>query len=231
MDALEGLKPKQQNDPSIVLFVGLYLLLLAFFVLLNVMSTIDQQRVRMVIDSLSATFRSDFGPLASKPVYSSASEAPLVSNQFLSDIEQLLENAMPVDQVDVLVYGDMLEILLEADTLFIPGNAEIRPEHADLVRRLQEAAVSGLAGLGYNVGILMSSPPVSRHTLAAGQTLEMARAGTLARRMVEYGARPSTIYTAIETAKPGQLRLLFRIIGEGDGEILFRQSADTDKGG
>ncbi|MGB1547698.1 MAG: flagellar motor protein MotB [Alphaproteobacteria bacterium] len=225
MDGLEGTKNKQQNDPSVVLFVGLYLLLLAFFVLLNVISTLDEQRVKQVLDSVTATFRSDFGPLTSRPVYSSDSDAPLVSNRFLSDVEQLFENAMPVDQVDILIHGSLLEVVLKADTLFVPGEADILPEYAPLFEKLQKVTELGPSDDRYSIGIVMGSPPITQERLAKGETLEMARAGSIARRMRNQGTPASSIYTGIAHDDPKLLRLLFRVIsGNAEGEVLFRDA-------
>ncbi len=224
MDALEGIEKKEQNDPSVVLFVGLYLLLLAFFVLLNVISTLDEQRTKSVLDSLTATFRSDFGPLSSRPVYSSDAEAPLVSNRFLSDIEQLFENAMPVAQVDILIHGNLLEIIFVADEMFVPEKADVRPEYEDLFGKLREIMKFGPSGLRYDMGIVIDAPPVTQQTPGSRQSLEMARVGTFARRMVALGTEPANIYTGIDHGHPGRLRLLFRIRAEGDDAILFRKS-------
>jgi len=224
MDALEGMEKKEQNDPSVVLFVGLYLLLLAFFVLLNVISTLDEQRVKMVLDSVTATFRSDFGPLSSRPVYSSDTDAPLVSNQFLSEVERLFENAMPVAQVDIVLYGGLLEVVVKSDEIFVPGKADIRPEHAELFMKLQKVTEHGPSGDRYSIGIVMGSPPISQKRLAAGETLEMARAGTIARLMRGRGTPSAGIYTGIAHDDPELLRLFFRVSTEGNDEVLFRET-------
>lgn len=225
MSALEEAVEKEEpKDPSVVLFVGLYLLLLAFFVLLNVISTLDAQRTKSVLDSLTATFRSDFGPLSARPVYSSDIEAPLVSNRLMSDVEQLFENAMPISQVDILLHGNLLEVILVADEMFVPGQADVRPEYEGLFSRLHEIMLSGPASLRYDMGIVIDSPPISEKTLAAGQTLEMARVGGFARRMAAQGADPVYMYAGIDYSTPGRFRLLFHIRGENNDEILFRKS-------
>ncbi|MCE2510735.1 MAG: hypothetical protein J4G10_07150 [Alphaproteobacteria bacterium] len=224
MDAFEEIEKKEQNDPSVVLFVGLYLLLLAFFVLLNVISTLDEQRVKQVLDSVTATFRSDFGPLTARPVYSSDSDAPLVSNRFLSDVEQLFENAMPVAQVDILIRGNLLEVIVKADEVFVPSEADIRPEHAELFEKIQKITEYGPSGERYSIGIVMGSPPISQKRLADGETLEMARAGSIARRMRGHGTPAANIYTGIAHDKPELLRLLFRVSGESNDEVLFGET-------
>jgi len=224
MDAFEDLEIKEQNDPSVVLFVGLYLLLLAFFVLLNVISTLDEQRAKTVLDSLTATFSSDFGPLSSRPVYSSDVEAPLVSNRFLSDVEQLFENAMPVAQFDILVHGNLLEVLLVADEIFVPGKVDIRPEYEALFFKLQDILTFGPAGLRYDMGIMIDGPSMLRKNAASGQTMEMARVGSIARRMVALGTVPAYLYAGIDDSNLGRLRLLFRVRSENGDEVLFRKS-------
>lgn len=224
MDALEGIEKKERNDPSVVLFVGLYLLLLAFFVLLNVIPTLDEQRVKQVLESVTATFRSDFGPLSSRPVYSSDTDASLVSNQFLSEVERLFENAMPVDQVNIVLHGDLPEVIVKAKEVFIPGKADIRPEHTELFVKLQRVTEHGPSGDRYSIGIVMGSPSISQKQLAIGETLEMARAGTVARLMRGRGTLSAGIYTGIAHAYPELLRLFFRISTEANDEVLFREA-------
>ena len=47
------------KDPTLALFLGLYLILLAFFVLLNTMATLKEDRVKAVLGSLLSTFSTE----------------------------------------------------------------------------------------------------------------------------------------------------------------------------
>ena len=48
--------PAENEDPTVVIFLGLYLLLLAFFILLNTISTIDENKSQQATDSVGIAF-------------------------------------------------------------------------------------------------------------------------------------------------------------------------------
>ena len=48
----------RMSDPSVVVFLSLYLLLLAFFILLNSLSQPVAERIDAALGSIDATFRS-----------------------------------------------------------------------------------------------------------------------------------------------------------------------------
>jgi len=58
-----GLTPKSEatGDPTIVIFLGLYLLLLAFFMLLNSIANVDSDRASDAVSSVGKAF-SDIEP-------------------------------------------------------------------------------------------------------------------------------------------------------------------------
>jgi len=60
--------PSSPTDTSQLLFLSLFLLLIAFFILLNSLSTIDETRSRKVVSSVAAAFRIVPAPDANSPV-------------------------------------------------------------------------------------------------------------------------------------------------------------------
>ena len=55
---MKEIKNNAQSDAGTITFLSLFLLLLAFFILLNALSTIEETKTREVLTSVAATFRS-----------------------------------------------------------------------------------------------------------------------------------------------------------------------------
>ena len=93
---------------SVALFLALYLLLLAFFIMLTALSSLETKRAGAVMDSLGETFRQ--APAAAAPT-----EAPMpmdvldaerrAAEAFLSVVRDLFEGTVPGARVDTISAG------------------------------------------------------------------------------------------------------------------------------
>ena len=96
-------QPKEApKDPTLALFLGLYLILLAFFVLLNTMATIQEDRVKAVLGSLLSTFSTEVLNFASPTEFSASVGDTLASQEFHREIRDFFEVAVPLAQVECL---------------------------------------------------------------------------------------------------------------------------------
>ncbi|MBF0335605.1 MAG: hypothetical protein HQL40_18495 [Alphaproteobacteria bacterium] len=208
-----GDAPRQQAGGSLHLLLSVYLLLLAFFVLLNSMSSIERDRSKAALDSVSDRFAAAPPP----------AEAPLVMHpdeiaaaQRLHDVlGQVLRAAVPVARVDVVLPGRLMQATMPALALFQEGAAALRPGRRELVAQLVEALADAPVGLRYECDVLIGVA-APNGDLPTTETLETARAGVFGRAMAASGAKPGLVAVGVEAGDPELVRLLFRVaVGGG----------------
>ena len=93
-EEIEEAKP--EKDPTLALFLGLYLILLAFFVLLNTMATLKDDRVKSVMGSLLATFSTEILNVANPTEFTASVGEDLATEEFHRDVEDFFEVAVPL---------------------------------------------------------------------------------------------------------------------------------------
>ncbi|WP_245986026.1 hypothetical protein [Azospirillum thermophilum] len=198
------------NNGSIVLLLSLFLLLLVFFIVLNAHSVQTVQKVKAVAASLERSFPSfTVDPRlrhGSDPVASRAGTVFAVER--LDGVGTLFATAVAVAKVEVVSPGRLLEVRLPADDLFVPGTATLRPDRQGLIDRVVLALRESRQGERIELDALLAIGPTGQPSQPPGP---VARAGALARALVEDGAPPGAVTVGIERGEPGSTRLLFSL--------------------
>lgn len=199
-------KPDDGAPPSsILVYLSLFLLLLAFFILLNAISVQEKQRVRAVLESVERVFTIDprllFGH---HPV--SARAGSVVVTAGLKTLGDLFETEIAVAKVTRISPGNILEVVMPADNVFVRDGSAVRPERAGLLDRVAESLRQRPPGLRYVAEVLVSVPAPEGTDPAAA-----ARATAFARALVERGAPASALSAGLEPGAAGWLRLLFTV--------------------
>lgn len=186
--------PYKGGDSTTVL-LGLYLLLLAFFTMLNAVSQVAEARRQEVIDSVQGTF----GPPAP------ASPVPMVvvpididtgalADALQGELEQAIKWALPIAQVEANASGSELKINAPLAAFFEDQDDRVRAASRRFLVRMAsaigEAEASGRIDLEVAVGGL-----TPRGTDAV---LAVSRAGSLARALVDAGLAASKLAIGIE---------------------------------
>ena len=207
-----------QGKATTGLFLSLYLVLLAFFIMLVSISTVEQVKTKALRDSLSSTFAGDPLRLAESMVVSRTGDV-VAARDFHGRVGQVFEAAIPAAQIKVIKQGDLMQVSFAADDLFLPNRAELRTAQAALLDRLIAAMANPPQGSRYDMELLIGSPAADDGSLPIGETLESGRAGAFAREMVRRGALPDRIQIALDRGDPTQVRLRFHVRGLDEGRL------------
>ena len=198
-----------RGDASLVALLCLYLVLLAFFVLLNSMTEPDQQRTRSVLESVHEAFDQDIR-LQLPPLQE---EAPAATRKdavalLAGELSALLGSLEPVALEPDQRGSDVLRLELEPSFLFGTDDAELRPERLGLLDAVVEA---------------LGKPPLSDfhvevealhgvETLAqASGGLEVARSGRLVRALADAGLPAERLAAGLVPGTTASLLLEFRL--------------------
>lgn len=205
-----------------ILYLSVFLPLLAFFIFLNSISTLHVVRARAVMDSLSTTF-STLLPNGERE-FAAANGNVVAAREFFDTVEAVFETAIPAAKVRTIQPGRVMQVTLRADSLFLPEKADVRPGQGALLNRLVAALSAAPPGARYEMNFLAGSP--AGDGLPIGEDLAVARAGALAREMLRRGAPPTAIVIGIAPGDGTAARAVFRVIGDEDG----RPGAAADGG-
>jgi hypothetical protein len=204
------------NNGSILLLLSLFLLLLVFFIVLNAHSVQTVQKVKAVAASLERTFPSFvIDPRLREGAEPVASRAGTVfAVQRLEDVGTLFATAVAVSKVEVVAPGQLLEVRLPADDLFLPGSMTLRADRQGLIDRIADALRQSRQGERMEMDALLGIGPTGTPSQPPGP---VARAGVLARALIEDGAPARNVTVGIERGEPGGVRLLFSLRWDEDG--------------
>lgn len=193
------------GDGSLSLFLGLYLLILAFFILLVSLSTIEERKARAVMDSLSATFAGTERPAGSIGGIREGDRLLLTQQELIGAFSALVR----VVEVDVVKPGQLMRIGLPEAVVFEPGTVGPRAALTPIVDRVVAALSSPPAGLRIETELM-----IERGNTREARMLAAARADALVRGLIARGAPPARVSIALAKGAQARVWLTFRIDDE-----------------
>ena len=197
------------NTPA--LFLSLFLLVLAFFILLVTISTLEEVKTKSVMDSLTSTFTSIVPPSTDPTRFKSKEGDMIAGQQYQETVTDIFAAALQVAQVKVVHPGRLMQVQIPASTLFAADEARIQPAQFQFLDRIVAAASGRPPGLRFDLEFIIGSRVRADGGLPQSQTLELARAGAFAREMAARGLPPDSIAIGIEPGDPNDVTMWFYI--------------------
>ena len=211
------------EDKSIILMLGLYLLVLAFFILLVTISTLEEVKTQRVMDSLVSTFSSAIPPTTDLTAFQSKEGDILAGQQFQQEITGIFSTDIRVEKIENVQPGRLMRVLLDADSLFLEGSAQIRASNTPLLDRIVTALSSRSYNTRYDMEFVIGSRFDKDRSMPIGQTLEMARAGQFARDLMVRGAPPDSISVGLVPGDQNEINIWFYVRGVDEGKLDFEK--------
>lgn len=203
-------RQRAKNDATLLQVLGLYLILLAIFIVLYNFSEAAGNRAEAVSSSVRHAFARTAGPeQVDRPVPgqegTGGSEA-----QYLSEIGRAVESVIPVVQVDTVTPGEVIAIRVPPETLFQPALAEMTEEAGRLAERVAELLASSPGGSRFSLQVEVPGAGISTGDLATGEPLPISRAGRFAERVVAAGAPPGRVAAGLVDTQETDVVLVVR---------------------
>ncbi|MEM9685285.1 MAG: hypothetical protein AAF942_18585, partial [Pseudomonadota bacterium] len=181
-------KHNARGDSGNIIFLSLFLLLLAFFILLNALATIEETKSRKVLSSVAATFRSLVdADTTAQILISDLGPAPEVY-EVMDALEQLWVTAVPITRVDRLTRGQVMQMTLPVNELFLGGEPTLRADREALFDRTSLLLRLKTAASHVEMQMVFGVRDDADARSTAGGRLALARAGTIANLLSEQGA-------------------------------------------
>jgi hypothetical protein len=212
---------------NVIVFLSLFLMVLAFFIVLVSISTFETVKSKAVMQSLNSTFAT-FQPRQAKTTDFTAKEGEVLGGQvFQEKITGLFATAIQVAKVKVVKPGRLMRIQLPARAMFSDGDAAVKPSILPFLDRIAAALGGRPPGIRFDMEFVIGTPYGSDGMLAETQTLERSRAGGFAREMLARGAPEDSISIGLAPGDAEQITLRFYVRQSDDVrlEFLERQRA------
>jgi flagellar motor protein MotB len=197
--------------------LSVYLLLLAFFVVLNSISHVEAARTRAVSGSLNETFSVDGRPDERTVLFTSDAGSAPRDAAMLTRIGDLIRTELELVEARDVEPGRSMEITLPADVLFVPGRASIDPLRRPLIERIARSLADPLPGMRYDADIIVGTDGSAR--------LSTRRAAYLASIFTVAGAPPRSVSAGTDRESPGSLKLVFHVRPLAEGRFTFGESS------
>lgn len=197
---------------SLEMLVAVYLLLLAFFVVLNSISNQKVAKAGAVMESVNSAFDKKFAPPAQVVDFLRKPDVIAPNDEFVDEIVGLMASVFSLDGGYHTEGGDTVRINIPLETLFSGNSATPRADLSPFVQELtalvlaeqgdQRREVEFVFGSGRNK---LSSQPIQSQFMAA------RRAGNLAQALVALGLPPSSVSTGVGTGPEDVITVQFTV--------------------
>lgn len=224
MDEFDTLQPPTSTDSAghtTGLFLSLYVLVLAFFIVLVTISSPEKVKSRAVMDSLTSTFASLMAPSTDLTAFMSKEGDFLAAEAFQEQISGVFTSAIQVAKVEMILPGRLMRVVMPADSLFFPGTSDIREAQVALLDRIVASLSVSTPGLHYDLEFIIGSPYGPGKSLPVGETLETARAGVFARAMLARGVPPDGIAVGLKPGDAGEIVMRFFVRPQNEARLTF----------
>lgn len=163
-----------RRDPSLVPFLSIMLLVLAFFIILTSHATLNAERTRAVTDSVQRQFAG-----AQEMVRPGAQGGPLEpeARDVLQNVLVSFQGLVPLDRDARQLSALEQMIRLPTELFFAADSAAVLDSRRSLIGEVMRALEQRPAGWGYELEILVQGDPPSPLTLDRAANLAAALAG------------------------------------------------------
>ena len=193
--------------------LSLFLLLLAFFIMLNSLAQFEAHRTRAVLGSLAATFNVSDPNGQSRTLGSFVGHLEAV-DELERDITGLLRTLVGFGSFELIRTGTLLSTSIDNDVLFSDGG-----EATLELKSLADPAAKLMTAASREVTIEMTAytrPSGGKVIGARSAAIEAAatRAGLVVRTFAGFGVAAKQLVVALEDGDPGQTRIEFRVLAK-----------------
>ena len=201
----------QGKDPTLIQVLSLYLLLLAFFVLLFNASQYDRGKAAAVKESLSSTFRTH-GDLAERRAIRSTDQGEIPGAELVLDsFSDLIRTELKVARLENLQRGRLLRVTLDPEDFFEISSPGVRSDRDRFVDNLADLLGKTPSGMRHKVQIFMSGEWITPDQMTQTVPLPIDRVAGLAEMLLARGALAGTVSAGIRQGSSKQLSLIYRV--------------------
>lgn len=196
---------------GVTAMLSIFLLLLAFFLMLNSLARFETTKTRAVLGSLNATFNIG-NPTGREHEFSSFVGKVGAAERLHNEAGELLRTLFGIDQYQLIRIGNVIVVDIETRGLFAQG-ANPTPKLLVFTSRLASSVLPPPPGVKIMTEVTMHYGPEPLEEVAP-DTLDLAtnRAGAVIRAFGRTGFAEEHLSTGLASGNPRQVRIEFQVI-------------------
>jgi hypothetical protein len=212
------------------LFLALYLLVLAFFIVLVTISNLEEAKSKAVMESLTSTFASVL-PANLDPTRFTADDGSFLAGEaFLEVVSDIFSTDIQVARIEIVKPGEAMLVTIPSDSLFFSDSAHIREGQLPLLDRIVAALSAGSPELSFEMEFMIGIPAAMGGGYPVGKTLEKQRAGVFARTMRTRGAPPRSVVIGLQTEEEKKIVMHFFVRPMDQEALPIGTTAESSRG-
>lgn len=205
-------RPASAADTTATFLVSLYLVLLAFFILLAVISTFDGKKSERVLQSVTARLGAGAGWMPSAAEMGPGNAAALrTAGDLRRELREAFEAEVPGVRFGIRQSGRVLEATMPIEMMFNDASAITRSGMGLLMGRITRAINAAVPAVRSRVEIVVRD--ILEPELVLG-SLSVRRADILARGLRSAGLAEAAVMAGAEHSDRPEIRFVFRILPE-----------------
>ena len=225
-----GMRRLPVKDPTLIQVLSLYLLLLAFFVLMFNASRFDRGRTDAVSESLASTFRMNGDPAKVAVVRSSDQGQAIGDELILDSFSDLIQTALPVARIENLRRGRLLRVSVGVGELFEGNSSALRGDRDKLLTELAKLLGKHPPGRRHKVEVFLTGQWVTLDRLTKAVPLPITRAAVISQSLMSGGALIGTVSGGVMEGPRREVVFLYRVDPEIRPEDLSGTGDDGTNG-
>jgi len=197
------------SEGTMGLFVALYLIMLAFFILLNAVSEPAVSKAADAMESVNTTFK-ESRQIDNKPTIDPSAADLAAKDQVLRKVGRAFLAEMKLPGRFGTNGGNTFEVQFPSENLFQRGSLRVRPDVTHFLDQLVEAVQSAPSGRRQQLAILFGSGTGSvDREMTRAQEIAVRRAGALARHLERQGIADGVFTTGFTAIPEGEIKAVF----------------------
>ena len=215
MTAANGSKASNdQRLGSLPLFLSLFLLLLAFFIFLNSISSFEAGKSDQVIASIRSSFPG-VGEEGEGPGVLDADRIGSVTPSMSARLTEAFRFTFPKLALNIVDEGERIRVDVPLDRLFVPDTTQPRAALRVLSSRLAKVLADPDAQRDLETRVLFGYREADGRI--ARDTRTLRRATTTIESMLAAGAEKRLMSVGLEPGHVSELRFIFQVLPRADG--------------
>lgn len=187
-----------------MIFLGLYLLLLAFFMLLNSIANIDAERANDAVDSVGKAFSELRPPLLRGEEELIAQGAVLATDTFQGQVKAAMVSILRIAEVDSLG-GEQMRIETSVKNLFDAEGETLREDSVVFMDRIARVMARDEQGKKREIEIILGVGAEMPPTVDAGSSQRLRQATLFANELIHREVAPSAISIGLSPGDDGNI--------------------------
>ena len=201
--------PVKSGQSTFFLFLALYLIVLAFFILLVSFSTLEDVKSKTAMKSLTATFSTVLP--STDPTALQSEDSSAAGQAFQEQVTGIFATSLQVAKVEIVQPGKLMRIIVPTEALFQPNESIVRKSQTALLDRIIATLSGRPVGMRHDLELVMGSRFVKDKDLSTERSMELRRADAFVREMLSRGVPPDSVTVGVKPGNPDQIIMWFYV--------------------